>query len=364
MSESRSTHDTKAHTTVTGGTHTAHAEAPASPQSSSLPLVAIGALGGTIAMTSGKRGGPITPALDAAAISSAAGLETIASIHVETIRNVPSPSLGISDVLAALTFAHTAVDNGAAGIIITQGTDTMEETSYLLDLLWDRDEPLVVTGAMRSATQRGSEGAMNLADAAVVAGDPRSRGLGVLVVMANEVHAARFVTKSHSTNIGAFDSPGWGPLGRVDEEHVHFAWRPTERYRALPVPRADDEVRVPIIEASFADDGELLRAALTANPRAVVVAGAGAGHVAARAVPACSEIIERGVPLILGTRTKAGRSLRGTYGYPGSEVDLLARGAISAGGLGVRKARILAYVLACAGIKGEEFRAEFERRGA
>lgn len=326
------------------------------------PLVAVGALGGTISMATPGGGGAIVPTLGAAElVESSPDLAGIARITATTLANSPSPSITLDDVRAALAFAHHSVDDGAAGVVLTHGTDTIEETAYLLDLLWDREEPLVLTGAMRSSSQLGADGASNLRDAVILAGSDDARGLGVLVAFAGEVHTAARVAKSHSTSVGAFTSPGWGPIGVIREDAVRIALRPIRRAAALPAGFRSD-ARVPIIELGIGDDGTFINAAAAAGTDGIVIAGAGAGHVPEAALGEIDAAIAAGTPVVLATRTGAGSTLTRTYGYPGGEEDLIRRGVIMAGFLSPRKARLLALVLADQ--PREVLLREFAARGA
>ena len=150
------------------------------------------------------------------------GLDAVgAELDVHDFRQIPSSSLAISDVIALAAAIRQQVAAGAAGVIVTQGTDTMEETAFLLDLLWDGDAPVVMTGAMRNPALAGPDGPANVLAAAHVAASPAARGRGCLVVFADEIHAARYVRKSHSTSVAAFTSPwpdrsAWSPRTRRD----------------------------------------------------------------------------------------------------------------------------------------------------
>lgn len=327
------------------------------------PIIAVGALGGTIAMTAAERGGAVSPGLDAAGLVAAVpDLEDIAEIRARTIRNVASPSIVVEDVLEALAFANEAVEGGAAGVVLTHGTDTLEETSYLLDLLWDREEPIVVTGAMRAPSLLSPDGAANLLSAVVTAAAEDARGLGVIAMLDDSVHLARYVAKTDSTGLSTFQSPGWGRVGRIVERRLRLAYRPARRFDALPAPPAGN-VNVPLVESTFADDGGWLRLLVDARPAAIVVSGSGVGHLSVPAADVAEEAIGKGIPVILASRTGSGSTLEKTYGYPGSEQDLLRRGVIGAGFLNGRKARLLAHVVTAAGGGEAELRKEFAARG-
>src|SRR5215217_608995 len=164
-------------------------------------------------MTSASRGSGVTPALSAADLLRAVpGLDDVGDLAATTLRTEPGAWLTPADVVEVAAWAR---DRAADGIVVVQGTDTIEETAYLLDLLWDRPEPLVVTGAMRPPAAAGADGPANLLAAAVVAAAPASRDRGALVVVNDEVHAAARVRKTDTVAMHAFGSGAFGPVGRV-----------------------------------------------------------------------------------------------------------------------------------------------------
>jgi L-asparaginase len=245
--------------------------------------------------------------------------------------------------------------------VLVQGTDTLEESAYLLDLYWDRSEPLVLTGAMRPPDAAGADGPGNLLAAVTAAASPALRETGAVVVLNDEVHRAACVRKTHSTALNAFCSPVSGPLAVFEEGVCVLVGRP-DRTRCLPEPERPPQVRVALLEATLDDDGDLVRVAADRGYDGVVVAAFGVGHLSAAAAEAVSDALRR-VPVVVATRTGAGSTATRTYGFPGSESDLLRRGAVLAGRLDPRKARILLWALLRSGADREEVRREFERRG-
>ncbi len=334
------------------------------PVSNILPVVAIGAMGGTIAMKPAAPNTPVQPGLDAHDLVAAApGLADLAELRVENICNVPSPSITVAEVLDALHFARRAVADGATGVILTHGTDNLEETAYLLDILWDQEAPIVVAGAMRSAMMPGADGPANLMAAALTASSEVARGLGVLTCLNDTVHLASRVTKSSSMAMETFESPGYGPVGRVVEGAFRRQWSPASpRPAALPAPAAGP-VEVALLETAFGEDGRLISVVHEAGYRGIVIAGAGVGHMSAAAADAVSAAIADGVTVVVGSRTSSGGTATAIYGYAGSEADLIERGAVMAGDLSPRKARLLLHVLLSMGRDADDVRAEFDRRG-
>lgn len=327
-----------------------------------LPKVAVASLGGTITMTSSGGDTGVTPTLVADdLVATIPGLDRLAHIETATLASLPGASLSFGDVLTALRWAGSAIDGGAAGVVLIQGTDTMEETAYLLDLHWDRPEPLVVTGAMRPPSTPGADGPANLLAAVLTAAAPSSRFLGTLVVMNDEVHAASRVQKSGATHPNAFTSPNFGSLGVVLESSVVYGNRPA-RWPHLTPPDTGTDRRIALIEACLGDDGALLKLVHANRYDGAVIAAFGAGHVSARLAATISEVTET-MPVVFATRTGSGTTLSRTYAFVGSESDLLSRGAVSAGWLHPRKARILLWSLVARGASHQEISAEFARRG-
>jgi L-asparaginase len=263
-------------------------------------------------------------------------------ITTESLRSLPSPSLGFADLVALSTRVREEIAAGATGVVITHGTDTIEETAFFLDLTVPGGAPVVVTGAMRHPHSAGPDGPANLYAAIRVALSPDAWGLGSLVVMSDEIHGARFVRKNHTSSTGAFVSPGFGPLGFVVEGDPRIRGVARTGLTLEPDPRVSD-VRVGLITVAMGDDGALLSRAGDLFD-GLVIAGLGAGHVPRDMVPVVAGQAAR-IPVILSTRTGAGSVLRHTYGYPGSERDLLDRGLIQSGFLDPAKARVLLTLL-------------------
>lgn len=316
-----------------------------------MSTVAVFSLGGTIAMTADPLSGGVVPTLSARDLLAAVPQLTNLGVEllVNDFRRVPSASLTFDD-LTELRAAidKTLADAGTAGIVITQGTDTIEETAFVLDLHHGHEQPVVVTGAMRNPTLAGADGPANLYAAVVAAADPRLRGAGVLVVLNDEIHAARHVRKFHTTSTAAFTSRGAGPVGLIAEGRVRLTGSPPRRHGPLRPAEARAEaarsdVRVGLYPVGFGDDGELLMA-WDGRCDGLVVAALGGGHVPRPLVENLERLAAR-IPVVLASRIDNGPVLTGTYGYPGSEKDLLGRGLVPAGELGPYQARLLLHEL-------------------
>ncbi|SNR48611.1 L-asparaginase [Haloechinothrix alba] len=309
-------------------------------RNASTPRIAVIALGGTIAMTRSPDGDGAAPELDADdLLESVPGLaERGVELTTHTLRSVPSPSLGLADLAELTTLVDKLADSDTDGVVVTQGTDTLEESAFFLDLTVRADIPLVVTGAMRSPSLAGADGPANLLAAIAVAAEPAVRGLGCLVVMSDEIHSSRHVRKTHTTSTAAFASPDTGPIGHLVEGTPRLLVRPEAR-TVLPRPDAPDPRTVPVVPTALGDDLALLRP-YRPGLDGLVVAGFGVGHVPEDTVDLLATYAAR-VPVVLATRTGAGAVHRASYGYPGSEQDLQRRGLINAGFLDPFKARIL-----------------------
>lgn len=325
----------------------------------SLPRVLVVSLGGTITMSGGKEG--VVPTLSADDLVAAVpGLKEVAALDAQTFLKVPGAHLGLGDIVRLAS--HIAARPDADGIVVIQGTDTMEETAFALDMLVGPARPVVVTGAMRNPTLPGADGPANLLAAVRVAGCLAMRGMGATVVMNDEIHAARYVQKSHATNPSAFASEPFGPIGFISENAVVGIARPV----ALPpfgdlraIARAP---RVAHLVSGIGDDGGALVAALEQGYDAVVLEATGGGHVGPSVAEAVSAVSAR-KPVLVSTRTRRGATLTGTYGFVGGEIDLRNRGAIFSGILDPVKARIALSLFLAQGKSRQDIAAWFEEAG-
>lgn len=292
-------------------------------------------------------------------------------LDVRDAHAVPSADLTFAQVLDVVRAASRAVGEGARGVVVTQGTDTLEETAWLADLVWAHEEPLLFTGAMRNPTLAGADGPANLLASVLAAASDEARGLGALVVFNDEIHAPRWVRKTHSTSTATFASPNVGPIGQVIEGRVRVLARPPRRDRvSLEALSADgsggsalrlDEARVALYTAGLEDDGLLLRG-IADTHAGLVIGGYGVGHVPSGLAPVLGELAAV-MPVVLASRTGAGSVLRHTYGAIGSEVDLQRRGLINAGLLGPYKARVLLRLLLASGADRAEIVKAFDLYG-
>ncbi|MFJ2993782.1 asparaginase [Pandoraea sp. NPDC087047] len=313
-----------------------------------LPLVAVASLGGTISMTPSDAAGGVVPTLDATQLArSVPGLSDVATIRTASLRQLPSASLGYDDLMAALAWAEQQIEEGASGVVLTQGTDTLEETAFLLDLFWKSPAPLVITGAMRAPQAAGADGPANLLAAVRTACHPDSTGRGVLVVMNDTAHYARWVSKSDALAVQAFASLDGGAAARLVEGRPTFFHARPVRAQSLPRP-VRDWPKVALVSAVLGDDGELAEMAVRGGYEAVVIAAQGAGHVSFGFAQRIGELTSQ-VPVVIASRAAAGSTASQTYGYVGAEIDLARRGAHLAGWLSGLKSRLLVSALLATG---------------
>jgi L-asparaginase len=296
------------------------------------------AAGGTIAM----RGQRAVPALDASGlIGEVPQLAAVPALEAETVMGVPGTHISLRQGLELARRAAEAA-SGGEGVVITTGTDTMEELAVLCAHLHGAAAPIVLTGANRPGSAPGADGAANLIDAVALAGSRHAAGLGVLVAFGGEAHGAMSVRKVDSTGPAAFGSPVAGPIGRIVEGRVWLHATPV-RPRPLDVERL--EYRVPIVQTGLGDDGDLLRHAAAASDGVVLVA-LGAGHVSPGALGELRQAASR-IPVVVACRPDRPSMLFSTYGFDGAEADIRSSGAACAPFLSPAAARMV--LLCCLG---------------
>lgn len=287
-------------------------------------------------------GAKAVPALDAAGLLEAVpALQAVPLLEAETVLNVPGAHLTLSQALDLVKRAAGAAAGGE-GIVISTGTDTLEEVAVLSALLHGSEAPIAITGANRPSTAPGADGPANLIDAVVVAGSPGSGGLGTVVVFGGEVHDALTVRKVDSTGPAAFGSPISGPVGRIVERRLWLHALPS---RPPPLSVESLEHRVEIITAALGDDGALLRHAAS-NADGIVLVAFGAGHLSPPLLAELRRAVER-IPVVITCRPERSSMLVSTYGFEGAEPDLRASGALCAPFLSPPAARIA--LLCCLG---------------
>lgn len=259
-------------------------------------------------------------------------------VHSEDLLEVNSRAIRPVDMWNIAKRVRHADEEGYDGVVITHGTDTLEETAYALALQVSRGLPVVLTGAMRLGNDAGADGPANLQSAIRVAVDGRAGRLGPVAVLGDEIHLARWVMKTSASKVSGFSSPGVGPAGHVVEGQVTLHWFPeTEEF--LGLPEAFQEVRVEVIQVTAGADGFILDA-IASDIDALVIAGTGGGHVPPAMVGSIQAVLEQGTPVVIATRCLTGPMLSHTYSGLGSERNLRDIGVITAGEISPLKARL------------------------
>ncbi len=320
------------------------------------PHVAVVTMGGTIASRVDEAGAVVPVVSGAELLDLVPRLDEVAEVELVDFAQVPSWNLEPDMLLELARRADELLDGRATGVVVTQGTDTLEETAYLLDLTVQSKRPVVVTGAMRNNSELGADGPRNLYNAVRVAADPAAAGRGILVVFNEEIHAAREVTKTHSFNVSTFRSPYAGPIGYTDTAGVVFTRRPKPTPKLAPTSLPQD---VYLLKMALGTGDRLVRSCVQATVDGIVIEGTGLGHVPGKVVPTIRSAVDAGIPVVLTSRTFAGRVLP-LYGSPGGGQELREAGVIFAGDLSGQKARLELMAALGAGLRGEKLRAHFE----
>ena len=318
------------------------------------PRVALLALGGTIAAPVDEAGTGARMTLTADDIAGDLGERADVDLSTQTVRMVASSNLTLDDVRE---LARTIEASDADGVVVTVGTDALEEVAFALDVALGGDRPVVVTGAMRNVGHPGADGPANLLGALRVATHPDARAQGVLVVLNDEVHLARYVRKTHTSSPGTFRSPSLGAIGWLVEDRVRLPL--ARRRRPAAVPFGDGPLpAVALVRLTLGDDPALITAAVATGAAGLVLETFGAGHVAETSLPAVREAASR-IPVVFASRTGAGELYENVGAFPGSERDLVDAGLIPAGDLDGAKARLLLVLLLQSGADDEGVRRAF-----
>ena len=319
-------------------------------------------LGGTISMREAETGG-IVPTLSGEDLLEQFGVsDSRIEVSVHSFRGVASAQLAPSD-LVALAAKVEELAPELDGMVVTQGTDTIEETAFALDLWGPRDIPLVVTGAMRHPDAPGSDGAANFRDAVLAASCKALGRLGPVVLMDGEIHAARFVTKRHTATVRAFGSAPAGLLGWVKEDAVSIVGALPPAPCGVARPPADAALPdVAVLKSWLGDDGRLAAGLPELGYAGAVVEGMGGGHVH----PLMADTLEtvcREMPVVMATRVVGSHVLKSTYGFVGSEIDLRRRGALLGGWLTAGKLHLLMTAMLSSGASLDQIRQALEPFG-
>jgi L-asparaginase len=317
-----------------------------------LKKVVIITTGGTIAMKRSPMVGGAVPMLkgdDFMALLPRGGVD----LAFEEFTNLPSSHLTPAQALDLAQRVEAALSApDVDGVVVTHGTDTLEETAYLLDLTINSQKPVVITGSMRTATMLGYDGMLNLATAIRVAAAPEVRGMCALVVFNDHIFAASVAQKTHSQQANAFESPGSGPIGRIEGERVWMLHRPARR---LFIPCARLEELVDLVKITQGASERMLRHSIEDGVAGIVIESFGSGRVPPWWLPSISEAITQRTTVVIASRCSSG-SLYDDYGYVGAYHDLHRLGVLFAHNLSGVKARIKLMVALGAARKPEELR--------
>lgn len=313
--------------------------------------------GGTIAMRNDTDGGTQPSLTPAEILQATKGIRAITGIETEEWGQLPGPHMTVERMWA---LRNRVVEHLArpevTGVVITHGTDTLEESAYLVARSTTTDKPIVFTGAMRTVTDLGWDGPANLFEAVRVAASPETKGFGVMVVIGGQIFPALDTTKANTHLLDAFESPGLGPLGVLDEGELILRREmppspPTLNPNALATP-------VDIIFVAAGSDARLLDASRE-SAKGVVLAAMGRGNVPPAMVPGIQRWVSDGKPVVITSRTQGGR-VGHTYGYPGGGRRLEEMGAIFGGSRRAQQARIdLMLGLGC-GMRESQLREMFD----
>ena len=329
-----------------------------------LKKISVLTLGGTIAYT-WKNGVPQIGDLTGF-IDSLDEVKKEADITVKAFRQKSSSSMVISDITGLAAEIQSLLEGETEGVVVVQGTDTIEETAFALEMLLDSEKPVAVTGAMRNPDMRGADGPANLLAAIRTVSCSLCRELGVMVVFNDAIYPALYVRKIHPQSTEAFAAE-CGPLGYLAEGKPSIRMKPLQRrIPGLAInrwnvdgKRPDQPVSVPIYAVPVGDDGKLLKCALDCKIDGLVLEAMGGGHTPSELVETLKQLADK-MPVVLASRIGRGDMLTGTYaGYPGSETSLLSQGLISSGFLDGRKARLLLILMLMSGFDMDGIREGF-----
>jgi len=309
-------------------------------------MIAILFTGGTISMKNDPTAGGATPSLTAAEIVQATrGIDSTTNVETEEWGHFPGPHMTVERMWALRNriLEHLQRDE-VHGVVITHGTDTLEETAYLVARSVETTKPIVFTGAMRTQSDLGWDGPANLFEAVRVAANPQAGEYGVMVVMGGQIFAALDVTKFNTQLLDAFESPGLGPLGYLDEGDVIFR---RELPRIPKVLTPTDLVQpIDVFFVAAGSDSRLLDCARP-DLRGAIIAAMGRGNVPPDMVPGIERFLNENKPIVITSRTGGGR-VGHTYAYPGGGRTLENLGAVFAGSRTPQQARIdLMLALGC-----------------
>lgn len=293
--------------------------------------------GGTIAMSEDRTTGKVIENPQNPLLAFSDSFIQHVDLSVEDIFQIPSPHVTMADMLVLKNRIEQEIKKEEIdGVVITHGTDTLEETAYFLDITIDTFIPIVVTGAMRSSNEIGADGLYNFQSAIQVACSDSSYRKGVLVVMNDEIHTARYVTKTHTTNVATFRTPTFGPIGMISKNKVLFF---QELITLEKLPLTTIQHHVHLIKAYAGMDSSLFDILAETQLDGLVIEALGAGNLPPATLPGLQNLLAQGIPIVLVSRCFNGIA-QDVYDYLGGGKQLREMGLIFTNGLNGQKARI------------------------
>ena len=306
--------------------------------------------GGTIAMKENILTGGVSPDVVNPLLDAEITVPENVDLVMEDIFNLPSLHIMPKHMLILKKRIMEAIDSDIRGVVITHGTDTLEETAFFLDTTIGDQIPIVVTGAMRSSNELGSDGLYNFESAIRVASCDEAIGKGVLVVMNDEIHSARYVTKTHTTNVATFRTPTLGPIGLVTKHRILFMQELLDSTR-LDISSVNGTI--PIVKAYAGMQGDLLEALAHAKVDGLVIEALGAGNLPPQALTALKKLLIQKIPVILVSRCFNGIA-EPVYDYEGGGKELADMGVIFCNSINSQKARLKLLIALNYGLKEQK----------
>ena len=321
--------------------------------------VALISTGGTIAMKADESGLAFPTAGAKDLINSLPDIRHEILVDDIEFKNIPSAHMTIGNLVELRDLVVEVSNKGYDGIVITHGTDTMEETAYFLDLTTNLNIPIVLTGSQRNLSAISPDVVLNIADSVRVAADSIAAEMGVLIVFSSEIITAREATKTHKSRVDTFKSQEFGPIGTIDNNRVLWFRKPMiiEHYGLGKF----ESLIVDIIPSYLGSDSRIIRNSIRDKANGIILQGLGAGHIPEAMLDGIEEAVNLSIPVVLTSRVAKGRLLTNTYGFKGSERYLRNLGIIFGEDLSSQKARIKLLVLLSMGFSYEEIKYEFEK---
>ena len=321
--------------------------------------IALVSTGGTIAMQNDETGFAVPKTGAKELIGLIKSVKNGIILEGIEFKNIPSAHMTLEDLVLLRNLVIKLSHSGYDGIVITHGTDTMEETAYFLDLTIDLNVPVILTGSQRNISTLSSDIQLNIADSVLTAADKGALDKGVLIVFASEIITAREATKTHRTSVDTFKSMDFGPIGTIDNNRIIWVRKPLIRdvYKFVNFSKTE----VDIIPSYLGANSRMLYNSIKDRVDGIVLQCLGAGHIPKTMIDGIEKAINASIPIVLSSRTMKGRFLTDTYGFIGSEKHLREIGVIFGEDLTSQKVRMKLLVLLSTEHSYEEIRYEFEK---